>query len=100
MRVGRVYCLLSPAINDRYPDTPSNLRGGPHSITVRIGKRSRRGCSSAAHRPGDDPVVLEDIHRSFHEQRDHAVAQNARRANLGVNAGMPASMKAFAKRPG
>src|SRR5215467_9548827 len=48
-----------------------------------VGDEDVRVLPGAAHRTGDNPVVLEHIHCAFHEQRDHAEVQDACSANLG-----------------
>ena len=46
-------------------------------------------------------MMLKHIHGAFHEQWDHCLRSRIRGAPIsGVNAGMPASMNAFANRPG
>src|SRR6185437_12402528 len=52
-------------------------RGGQDRVRAVTDKDSHvLGCTS--HWPGNDAVMLEDVHRAFHEERDHLDVQDAR----------------------
>ena len=64
---------------DQMLDDPA--RGGQDRERA-VADKDSHVLACAAHRPGNDAVMLEDVHRAFHEQRDHLEVQDARSADL------------------
>jgi hypothetical protein len=55
---------------------------GCHNRECIVADKNAHVLACACHRPGNDAPMLEDVHRAFHEQRDHLEVQDASRADL------------------
>src|SRR6516162_4030664 len=56
-------------------------RGGQDRVRA-VADKDSHVLAGTSHWPGNDAVMLEDVHCAFHEERDHLGVQDARSADL------------------